>query len=330
MICKSDLDEDDKFEEASKDETNPTPLPNQPKQNNPKPNPSLLLDAINLVNNGIVDQKIKISKLQNNQIDQLQKIRNRRLKQLQEELYEDNVMTLIQISMLFQIIRSKILKIQQNMEFNKIKTGIEKETNTTKLKVNWTFIGNLLNRNLHNTLIINNTLLSEEQKEKLYELRKQQIVVLNNKIYENLENNIKNKKIVSKLEDKRYYDSRIDPVLNDILNILETLDLSDYMPVEEFFAISKENIVYKVPSDNKVITDLVEIFRANEQTTIELKNMNNSFKISIVSANIANMSLKTIHIFLFQQNDTKKYINILRKVKKFIKKVKDPNIIKQN
>ncbi|CAG8605574.1 10026_t:CDS:2, partial [Gigaspora rosea] len=220
-------DSDEKADEAN--QTNPTPLPDQSKQNNPKPNPSPLPsptslptqtdnlfkrlqkeiketqieNAINLVDNKTIDQKIKNSKLQNNQIDQLQKYCD-----YFDNINSNQVMTLIQISTLLQIVKSKILKIQQDIEFNEIKTRIEKETNTTKLEVNWNqkdtlhrlrnnkywnlrkneifdkfkqdieneaFISNLLDGNLHDTLIINDTLLNEEQKEKLYELRKQQI-----------------------------------------------------------------------------------------------------------------------------------------------------------
>ena len=113
-----------------------------------------------------------------------------------------------------------------------------------------------------------------------------------------------------------------DPVLNDILNALETLDLPDPMPVEEFLAIPEENVVYEVPSDDQVITDLVETFRADEPTTVELEDIDDSLEIPIVSANTANVSLETVRTFLLQQNDAEEYVNALRKVKKFIKKVK--------
>src|SRR5260363_125675 len=45
----------------------------------------------------------------------------------------------------------------------------------------------------------------------------------------------------SPLEDLR---QTADPVLNDIVNTLENLDLPDPMPVEEFLAIPEENVVY--------------------------------------------------------------------------------------
>ncbi|CAG8542851.1 21868_t:CDS:2 [Gigaspora rosea] len=107
----------------------------------------------------------------------------------------------------------------------------------------------------------------------------------------------------------------VDPVLNDILNTLETLDLPNPMTVEEFLAIPEENVIYEVPSDNQVITDLVETFRANEPTTVELEHVDDSLKIPIISADMANISLET-------QNDAEEYVNALRKVEKFIEKLK--------
>ncbi|CAG8680845.1 3466_t:CDS:1, partial [Cetraspora pellucida] len=113
-----------------------------------------------------------------------------------------------------------------------------------------------------------------------------------------------------------------DPVLNDILNAFETLDLPNPMPVKKFLAIPEENTIYEVPSDDQVITNLVKTFRADEPTTVELEDVDDSFKIPIVNANTANVSLETVRTFLLQQNDAEEYINALRKVEKFIKKVK--------
>ncbi|CAG8726911.1 6774_t:CDS:1, partial [Racocetra persica] len=51
-----------------------------------------------------------------------------------------------------------------------------------------------------------------------------------------------------------------NPVLSDIANAIETLNLFYPMQVEEFLEISDENIVYKILSDKKVIRELVKIF----------------------------------------------------------------------
>ncbi|RIB11116.1 hypothetical protein C2G38_2204288 [Gigaspora rosea] len=262
-------------------QANPTPLPSQPKQNDPKPNPSPLPsptllptlidnlfeilkkeiektqieDAINFVDNKTMDQKIKNSKLQNNQIDQLQKIRSRRLKQFQGELYEDNVNQITRLdnvndlNRLFDNINSdqNLMKLKQelkkkqilqnwkhwNLKGNKIFDRFKKEIE------NEAFISNLLDGNLHNTLITNDALLSEEQKEKLHELRKQQIVALSNKIYYELKNNIRNERIISRLDDKGYYDSIIAETedalfdtLSEIFDFTEDLEeLTDKLQI---------------------------------------------------------------------------------------------------
>ncbi|CAG8816982.1 2457_t:CDS:2, partial [Gigaspora margarita] len=67
---------------------------------------------------------------------------------------------------------------------------------------NEAFIGNLLDGNLFDTLISNDALLSDQQKKDLQELRKQRITTLSNKTYDELKNNIRIERIVSKLEDK--------------------------------------------------------------------------------------------------------------------------------
>ncbi|CAG8492815.1 36207_t:CDS:2, partial [Racocetra persica] len=89
-----------------------------------------------------------------------------------------------------------------------------------------------------------------------------------------------------------------DSVLNDIANTFEALGLPNSMNVKEFLAISEENIIYEVFPDNQMITELVETFRMNNPTDTDLKDANDSLEISIVSANIATVSLKTVLMFL--------------------------------
>ncbi|CAG8790231.1 14071_t:CDS:1, partial [Cetraspora pellucida] len=113
-----------------------------------------------------------------------------------------------------------------------------------------------------------------------------------------------------------------DPVLNDIVNALEALNLPYPMQVEEFLAIPEENIVYEVPSDDHVIAELVETFRTNDPTIVDFEDEDDSFEIPIVSVNMANTSLETIRTFLLQQNGTEEHINILKKIEKFINKTK--------
>ncbi|CAG8586978.1 623_t:CDS:2, partial [Dentiscutata heterogama] len=113
-----------------------------------------------------------------------------------------------------------------------------------------------------------------------------------------------------------------NPVLNDIADALNALDLLDSMQVEEYLAISEENIVYEVLSNDQVITELVKTFRTNEPTNINLKDEDDSFEAPIVSTNTAIASLKTMRMFLLQQDCTEEYVNFVRRIEKFIKKTK--------
>ncbi|CAG8505911.1 36151_t:CDS:2, partial [Racocetra persica] len=75
---------------------------------------------------------------------------------------------------------------------------------------NEAFISNLLDGKSLEVLITNDFLLTEQQKNQLHILRKQRIQNLTDKVFDELKNNIKNEKILSKLEDKGYYDNRIE------------------------------------------------------------------------------------------------------------------------
>ncbi|CAG8725708.1 7441_t:CDS:2, partial [Gigaspora rosea] len=122
----------------------------------------------------------------------------------------------------------------------------------------------------------------------------------------------------SSLED---FCQTTDPI-NDIANALNSLGLPNPMNVEEYLAIPEENIVYEVPPDNQVIMELVETFRMDDPVDSDLEDADDSLEIPIVSANIANASLETVLMFLLQQDDTEKYINLVKKIEDFIKKTK--------
>ncbi|CAG8677309.1 16214_t:CDS:2, partial [Gigaspora rosea] len=112
-----------------------------------------------------------------------------------------------------------------------------------------------------------------------------------------------------------------DPI-NDIANALNSLGLPNPMNVEEYLAIPEENIVYEVPPDNQVIMELVETFRTDDPVDSDLEDADNILEIPIVSADMATASLETVLTFLLQQDDTEKYINLVKKIDDFIKKTK--------
>ncbi|CAG8728634.1 18363_t:CDS:1, partial [Dentiscutata erythropus] len=111
-------------------------------------------------------------------------------------------------------------------------------------------------------------------------------------------------------------------ILDDIADALEALDFLDPMQVDEFLAIAEENIIYEVPSDDRVITELVKTFRTNDPIVTDLEDADNSCEIPMVSANVTNTSLKTVYTFLLQEEGIEEYINILRKIENFIRRIK--------
>ncbi|CAG8659031.1 463_t:CDS:2, partial [Gigaspora rosea] len=121
-----------------------------------------------------------------------------------------------------------------------------------------------------------------------------------------------NSDLRSSLEDFR---QTTNPVLNDIADALNALDLLDPMQVEEYLAIPEENIVYEVPSNDQVITELVETFRTNEPTNIDLEDEDDSFEAPLL--------VPTRQLQVWKPCDcTEEYVNLVRRIEKFIKKTK--------
>ncbi|CAG8795963.1 20563_t:CDS:1, partial [Cetraspora pellucida] len=60
----------------------------------------------------------------------------------------------------------------------------------------------------------------------------------------------------------------------------------------------------------------------NNSIDTNLEDANNSLEVLFVSANMTTVSLKTVLMFLLQQNDIETYINLIGKIEKFIKKTK--------
>ncbi|CAG8480352.1 896_t:CDS:2 [Cetraspora pellucida] len=107
--------------------------------------------------------------------------------------------------------------------------------------------------------------------------------------------------------------------LDDLADALEALHpyLTYPIQVDEFLSISDKDIVYEVPNDDQVITDIVNIFRTADLAAEDSKEIegNDSNEIPIIDTNMALTSLKTVYTFLFQQdNDTNEYIKAVRKI----------------
>ncbi|CAG8795284.1 17713_t:CDS:1, partial [Cetraspora pellucida] len=76
---------------------------------------------------------------------------------------------------------------------------------------------------------------------------------------------------------------------------------------EELLNNSDEKIVYKMPDNDKIIENLVELYKQslNIQTDINEEDIEDSVEPLIVSANSALKSLEIVHSFLQQQEDSK-------------------------
>ncbi|CAG8543062.1 15503_t:CDS:1, partial [Cetraspora pellucida] len=85
--------------------------------------------------------------------------------------------------------------------------------------------------------------------------------------------------------------------LNDLADALEALHpyLTYPMQVDEFLSILDKNIVYEVPNDDQVITDIVNTFRTADLAAEDSEKMegDDSNEILIIDTNMALTSLET-------------------------------------
>ncbi|CAG8754382.1 11994_t:CDS:1 [Racocetra fulgida] len=159
----------------------------------------LIKKKYNLIKNGIIKEKDSI-RLEVNWKDTIDNAK-----------YLNNN----QKTKLHRLRNSQKWEIQGSKKFEQYKSEIE----------NKVIISNLLDRKSYNILISNDSLLTEQQKNQLYTLRKQRIQILTNSLFDKLKNNIKNKRVLSKLEDKGYYDNRINEIHKEFLTDRKTKDL---------------------------------------------------------------------------------------------------------
>jgi hypothetical protein len=121
-----------------------------------------------------------------------------------------------------------------------------------------------------------------------------------------------------------------DLMLDEISKMLETLNLPNSMEAEEFLNISEENIIYEIPEDDRIITELVEIFnKKSDLNTDNIDEIDDSVEVIPVGTKVALKSLETVHTFLLQQEDANKYINSVNTIEKFIRKKQTQTTIYQ-
>ncbi|CAB5395052.1 unnamed protein product [Rhizophagus irregularis] len=107
-----------------------------------------------------------------------------------------------------------------------------------------------------------------------------------------------------------------DLILDDKLaRIIETLNLPNRMGIKELITIPGEEIVYEIPE----VLEIADLFKS-ELNTNHPDELDNSIEEETICINNTLQSLKTVHMFLLQQENTSEQINLVGKIEKFIKR----------
>ena len=74
--------------------------------------------------------------------------------------------------------------------------------------------------------------------------------------------------------------------------------------MKSFLSIPEEDIVYEVPSDDQLMTELVDIFKIAGSSNGS-ENVDDSTEIAAISASMTLQGLETVQAFLLQENASK-------------------------
>jgi len=117
-------------------------------------------------------------------------------------------------------------------------------------------------------------------------------------------------------------------MLDDLADALQALNLPNPMQAEEFLNIPEEKIVYEIPKDDKIIEELVSLFKNTDKENMDLDEMDDSDETPVISTSAAIASLETVHKFLLQQDNTEEYLKLVGKIEKFFR-VKKTSLLRQ-
>ncbi|CAB5332575.1 unnamed protein product [Rhizophagus irregularis] len=117
-------------------------------------------------------------------------------------------------------------------------------------------------------------------------------------------------------------------VLDELADALRDLNLPYPMQAEEFLNLPEENIVYKVPEDDKIIEELVYLFKNTDKENTDLEEIDDSDEIPVISTSTAIASLETVRMFLLQQENAEEYVKLVGKIEKFFR-IKKTNSLRQ-
>jgi hypothetical protein len=99
------------------------------------------------------------------------------------------------------------------------------------------------------------------------------------------------------------------------------------MQAEEFLNMPKEKIVYEVPKDDKIIEELVYLFKNTDKENMDLEELDDSDEIPVISTSTAIASLETVCTFLLQQDNMEEYLKLVGKIEKLFKVKKSGKLI---
>ena len=124
-------------------------------------------------------------------------------------------------------------------------------------------------------------------------------------------------KILSDAIPRDIYDDDLmfddDLMLDDELNeAIRALHLPNMMQVKEFLTIPEEDIIYEIPN----ISEFADMFKDGHDPD----EIDDSAEVEIICINEALQSLKTLNLYLLQQENANEQIKLVGKIEKFIKK----------
>ncbi|GBC10563.1 hypothetical protein RclHR1_09720005 [Rhizophagus clarus] len=117
-------------------------------------------------------------------------------------------------------------------------------------------------------------------------------------------------------------------MLDDLADALQALNLPNPMQAEEFLNIPEEKIVYEIPKDDKIIEELVSLFKNTDKENMDLDEMDDSDETPVISTSAAIASLETVRKFLLQQDNMEEYLKLVGKIEKFFR-VKKTSLLRQ-
>ena len=121
-------------------------------------------------------------------------------------------------------------------------------------------------------------------------------------------------KILSNAISEDIYDD--DLMLDDDLNkAIEALHLPNMMRIKEFLTIPEENIVYEIPNTSAEFADIFKNGPINHPDEVD-----DSSEIEIICVKEALQNLKSLNLYLLQQENAGEHIKLVDKIEKFVKK----------